>query len=69
MQLRAELLLVSFIELFMTEVSKYIYCLPEIPVVEGGTKDQIFCETLTPEKKGKYMTFPDLKTIGKRFGP
>lgn len=66
---RADLLLVSFKELFMTEVSKYLYCWPEVPVVQGGTKDQIFCETLTPEKTGKYITFPDIKTIGKRFGP
>ena len=62
---RADLLLVSF----MTEVSKHLYCWPEVPVVESVTKEQIFCETLTPEKKGKYITFPDIKTIGKRFGP
>jgi len=62
---RADLLLVSF----MTEVSKNLFCWPEVPVVEGVTKEQIFCETLTPQKKGKYITFPDIKTIGKRFGP
>lgn len=66
---RADLLLVSFIQLFMTEVSKYLYCWPEVPVVGGRTKDQIFCETLTLEKRGKYITFPDIKTTGKRFGP
>ena len=49
---RADLLLVSF----MTEVSKNLYCWPEGPVIEGVTKEQIFCETLTPEKKGKYLT-------------
>ena len=52
----------------MTEVSEYLYCWPEVRVVEGGTKDQIFCETLTPQKTGKYVTFPDLKMIDKRFG-
>lgn len=66
---RADLLLVSFIQLFMNEVSKYRYCWPEVPVVGGRTKDQIFCETLTLEKKGKYITSPDIKTTGKRFGP
>ena len=62
---RADVLLVSF----MTEVSKNIYCWPEVPVVEGVAKEQIFCEALTPEKKGKYFTFPNIKTIGKLFGP
>ena len=62
---RADLLLVSF----LNGVSKNIYCWPEVPVVEGIAEEQIFCEALTPEKKGKYFTFPDVKKIGKCFGP
>lgn len=62
---RADLLEVSF----MTEVSKNLYCWPEVPVVECVTKEQIFCKTLTPERKEKYITFPDIETIRKRFGP
>ena len=61
---KADLLLVSF----MTEVSKHLYCWPEVPIVESVTKEQIFCETLTPEKKENVLPFPT-KTVGKRFGP
>ena len=52
----------------MIRVTKNIYCWLEVPVVEGVTKEQIFCEALTSEKSGKYVIFPD-KTIGKYLGP